>query len=400
MKRVYSIALAFALLLSGCAKTVEVENTDEVPVVSKKAEETESVSRTRVYGAFTVYYEDYILDKNTNGTTISAMLVYDYLGYPYTIPYMIDEEYELEKNKIYTFTIKDNIVEKPIEELEKLNLSTLLWEISGFEVVSFREFEEGEWGVETRGLQFESIDETTYFDQYTKRMPSLKTIDEYFEDFHEHESCQNGYVREVDLNGDGKSEKIVVEQLECNGGDGGYFPHVYSSDGEELIYQEDKYATPFDIDWNEGAVTISYNDEVLVDFTKENVKEIYYKLGSSEYYDISDLEETVMSAYDSKSDCASGFVVTDNGELIVKYYISGIYGHSDTFGYGVLHLTLDKENKWIVKPEFVFDSNPHKEVALDDSLEESTDEYIVSSSSPVETLPYDPDAEWNYVPLD
>ncbi len=41
-----------------------------------------------------------------------------------------------------------------------------------------------------------------------------------------------------------------------------------------------------------------------------------------------------------------------------------------------------------------------KEAALDDSLEETTEEYIVSSSSPVETLPYDPDAEWNYVPLD
>ncbi|WP_143002025.1 hypothetical protein [Pseudobutyrivibrio sp. 49] len=229
---------------------------------------------------------------------------------------------------------------------------------------------------------------------------SMNYISSYFIDSHEHESMKDGYTVKCDLNTDGKNEKIVVEQLECNGGDGGYFPHVYSSDGEELIYQEDKYATPFDIDWNEGAATISYNDEVLVDFTKENVKEIYYKLGSSEYYDISNIEGTVMSAYDSKSDCASGFVVTDNGELLVKYYISGAYGHSDTFGYGVLHLTLDKENKWTIKPEFVLDSDPHKEVALDDSLEESTDEYIVSSTSPVETLPYDPEAEWNYVPLD
>ena len=45
----------------------------------------------------------------------------------------------------------------------------------------------------------------------------------------------------------------------------------------------------------------------------------------------------------------------------------------------MLHLTLDKENKWTIKPEFVLDSDPHKEVALDDSLEETTDEYIVSS---------------------
>ncbi len=41
-----------------------------------------------------------------------------------------------------------------------------------------------------------------------------------------------------------------------------------------------------------------------------------------------------------------------------------------------------------------------KDKELDDSLAETSEEYIVSSSSPVKTLPYDPEAEWNYVPLD
>ena len=52
----------------------------------------------------------------------------------------------------------------------------------------------------------------------------------------------------------------------------------------------------------------------------------------------------------------------------------------------------------IQKPGGILEKGKDEE--LDDSLEETTDEYIVSSSSPVETLPYEPDAEWNYVPLD
>ena len=190
----------------------------------------------------------------------------------------------------------------------------------------------------------------------TRVYGALKTIDEYFVDPHEHESCEDGYTKEVDLNNDGKNEKIVVEKLECNGGDGGYFPHVYSSSGEELVYQEDVYDSPFEIKWNKGAASIFYNGESLVEFTKENVKDIYFTQKNNEYYDLSDLEEYVMNGYDNISDPASGFVVTDDGELLVKYYISGVYGHSDTIGYGILHMTLDKDNKWTIKPEFVFDN--------------------------------------------
>lgn len=356
MKKIYSVALIVALLFTGCAKTIAVETTDEVTVTPSTAEVKEPVERTRVYGAFTVGYADYISNEDTNGTIAPAMLVYDYQGYPYTIPCLVDGQYELEKNKIYTFTIKDNIIEKPIEDLENMHLSTLLWENGGFEVVSCRESNEDDWGVESRGLEFESIDEKTYLEQYSLKQLNFKSIDEYFVDPHEHESCEDGYTKEVDLNNDGKKEKIVVEKLECNGGDGGYFPHVYSSSGEELVYQEDMYISPFEIEWSNGAAKIIYNGEPLVEFTKENVKDIYFTQKNNEYYDLSDLEEYVMNGYDDISDPPSGFVVTDDGELLVKYYISGAYGHSDTFGYGVLHMTLDKDNKWTIKPEFVFDN--------------------------------------------
>ncbi len=360
MKRVYYMALVLALLCTGCSKTNKVEATKETSAedtaVQSTTEGKESVERTRVFGAFTVYYDSYIPDKNTNGTTNVAMIVYDFQNYPYTIPYLVDAQHELEPNKPYTFTIEDKIIEESKEDLEKMTLSSLLWEYGDFEVVSFREANEDEWGVEQGGLQFESIDEKTYLEQYTLKMPTIKTIDEYFVDPHEHESCEDGYTKEVDLNNDGKNEKIVVEKLECNGGDGGYFPHVYSASEEELVYQEDVYDSPFEIKWNKGAASIFYNGEPLVEFTKENVKEIYFTQKNNEYYDLSDLEETIMTAYDNISDPPSGFVVTDDGQLLVKYYISGAYGHSDTIGYGILHMTLDKDNKWTIKPEFVFDN--------------------------------------------
>ena len=164
MKRIYSIALIAALLCTGCAKTIAVETTDEVIVTPSTAEVKEPVKRTRVYGAFTVYYDSYIPDKNSNGETNVAMIVYDYLGYPYTIPYYVDEGQELELNKPYTFTIEDEIIEEPIEVLEKMSLSSLRWDYGNFEVVSIREANEDEWGVESRGLQFESIDEKTYLE--------------------------------------------------------------------------------------------------------------------------------------------------------------------------------------------------------------------------------------------
>ncbi len=43
--------------------------------------------------------------------------------------------------------------------------------------------------------------------------------------------------------------------------------------------------------------------------------------------------------------------------------------------------------------------NAEKDKALIESQNETTDEYV-ESTSPEINLPYDPDAEWNYVPLD
>ena len=354
MKRIYCTVLVIAMLCTGCTQTVSENTTGEDFINPITEEVEESVARTRVYGAFTVFYEGLIPDKNTNGETNVAMIVSDFQSYPYTIPYYENVGDELEQNRPYTFTIKDIIIEKPIEELEATSLSDLLWQ-TGIEVVSCRECYEDEFGLEQRKLQFETLDEKIYFEQYTKKIPNLNSIDEYFDNPHEHESCDDGYTKETDLNHDGKNEKITVEKLDANGGDGGYFPHVYSSDGDELKYQEDVYDSPFEIKWNNGAVTIYYLDDVLLELTKENVKDIYFNKAATEGEDLSSLEEEIMHAYDTMADCASGFVVTDDGEMLVKYLIQGAYGHFDALGYGVLHLTLDEKNQWIMTPEFVLD---------------------------------------------
>jgi hypothetical protein len=68
-----------------------------------------------------------------------------------------------------------------------------------------------------------------------------------------------------------------------------------------------------------------------------------------------ELTDTVMINEEMRSDAASGFVITDNKEVIVKYYIQGKYGHVDCLGYGLLHLKLNKDNTWEISPEFVMD---------------------------------------------
>ncbi|SFO04191.1 hypothetical protein SAMN04487831_106159 [Pseudobutyrivibrio sp. UC1225] len=74
------------------------------------------------------------------------MIVSDFQSYPYTIPYYENVGDELEQNRPYTFTIKDIIIEKPIEDLEATSLSDLLW-LTGIEVVSCREYYEDEFGL-------------------------------------------------------------------------------------------------------------------------------------------------------------------------------------------------------------------------------------------------------------
>lgn len=185
------------------------------------------------------------------------------------------------------------------------------------------------------------------------------SIDKYFTNSHEHDSMDGDYIQTVDLNGDGKDETIVIEALMHNGGDGGYFPHVYDSNGVELIYQQDSEDSPFSIKWVDGDAEIYYGDEKISSLAKDFIITIYKeKLKVMDVMDNDEeINEAVLRNEEMRSDAASGFVITDDNELIVKYYIEGKYGHVDCLGYGLLHLTLNEDNTWNMEPEFVLDSD-------------------------------------------
>lgn len=184
------------------------------------------------------------------------------------------------------------------------------------------------------------------------------SIDKYFTNSHEHESMDGNYTKTVDLNGDGENETITIEPLMHNGGDGGYFPHVYNSDGDELVYQQDSEGSSFKIKWVDGNAIIFYDGQQISSLSKDYIFVIYKEKLDDMDLTISDeeLTNTILRNEEMCSDAASGFVVTADNELIVKYYIEGKYGHVDCLGYGLLHLKLNKDETWDIEPEFVLDS--------------------------------------------
>ena len=181
--------------------------------------------------------------------------------------------------------------------------------------------------------------------------------EDYFENAHEHKSMTDGYSEEADLNGDGKKEKIKVIDLGYQGGDGGYEPHVYGADGKELALPADTRQEPFSLKWTNGNAYVMRDDMVIASLTKDQVHELYLKKGYTE----DELEELEVIFNEDEvivGDDASGFVIGNKdgkSELIVKYLLSGKQGHADTFGYVLLHLTLNGDGTWNETPEYVTD---------------------------------------------
>ena len=210
-------------------------------------------------------------------------------------------------------------------------------------------------------------------DQYSTGLPAyikgsgekfvnlpFSNSDDYFEDVHEHRSMTDGYSEEADLNGDGKKEKIEVIDLGYNGGDGGYEPHVYNAAGKEIALPDDTRQEPFSLKWTDGNVEVMRGSKVIASLTKDQVHEFYLAKGYSEDK-LEELEDIFNKDEVIVGDDASGFVITENNgkpELVVKYLLSGKQGHFDTFGYVLLHLSLNEEGTWNETPEFVTDYDP------------------------------------------
>ncbi|SFC30228.1 hypothetical protein [Butyrivibrio sp. YAB3001] len=184
------------------------------------------------------------------------------------------------------------------------------------------------------------------------------SVSDYFTNPHEHESMKDGYTKEADLDGDGTPEKIVIEDLKYNGGDGGYLPHVYRANGEEIKLPMDTEVNPYAALWGEKNVEIFQEDVGIAALSWDEVKQIYQSKGYTEET-FEELRNNLSKDAWIRGDFASGFVIKDGGErpeLIIKFYMQGMGGHADTFGYILMHLTLNSDETWNhEKSEFVLD---------------------------------------------
>ena len=181
---------------------------------------------------------------------------------------------------------------------------------------------------------------------------------DYFVNPHEHESMKDGYIKEADLDSDGIPEKIVVEDLKYNGGDGGYLPHVYKEDGEEIKLPIDSESNPYATLWGDEDVEIFQEDVGIGALSWDEVKQIYQSKGYTEET-FEELRNNLSKDAWIRGDFASGFVINDDGkkpELIIKFYMQGMGGHADTLGYVLMHLTINSDGTWNQeKAEFVLD---------------------------------------------
>lgn len=177
------------------------------------------------------------------------------------------------------------------------------------------------------------------------------SIYNYFDNPHEG-GLESGTV---DLNGDGTLEEISVERLSNNGGDGGYIVHVKNAEtGEEIPLPEEIAGEqyPFSTIWNEDGLQVLFNGICIARYKTDFIYEIYEKKAIILSEHALDTEQTI------SGDAASGYSVYEDAEgtqLIIKYYLSGLEGHVDCFGYGLVHLKLLEDNTWEMRISFAVD---------------------------------------------
>lgn len=149
MKRFFGIVmiLAFSLcMMMGCGKDQTVDSAEE------------DVNRTIISGEFTVGVRDVIPDYCFDNVTPCVAIATQFQSYPFTI--FVGEEIgaQLEKGKQYVFSVEPVEVSYSVDELERMCLSSLVWEISGLKISGFRLAEEDELGLGSLQLTFTEID--------------------------------------------------------------------------------------------------------------------------------------------------------------------------------------------------------------------------------------------------
>ena len=142
--KIFTIVALF-LCIAGC-------NKSEVDVAIGEA-----TSRTTISGEFTVGVRDVIPDYCFDDVTPCIALVTEFQSYPFTI--YVGEEIgsQLQKENQYVFSIEPIEVNYSIEELQKMNLSSLVWEIGELKITGFRLAKEEELGLSSLQLTFTEV---------------------------------------------------------------------------------------------------------------------------------------------------------------------------------------------------------------------------------------------------
>ena len=146
LKIIFLLVLSFSLI--GCEKN-EISKLD--------ATTQENTSRSIISGEFTVGVRDVIPDYCLDDVTFCVALVTEFQSYPFTI--YVGEEIgsQLEIGHQYVFSIEPVEVNYSVEELQKRNLSSLVWEIDEFKITGFRFAKEDELGLDSLQLTFTEV---------------------------------------------------------------------------------------------------------------------------------------------------------------------------------------------------------------------------------------------------
>ena len=149
--------IGIVVVLGACGNQGAEQSKKETEILEEqKMIDTQTSSlETTVSGSFTVYVRDVIPDYCVDDVTPSLAVVTEFQSYPFTI--FVGEEIgsQLKIGMNYVFTIKPIVVNIAKEDLKSMNLSSLVWELPGFEITEFRLATENEIGLDSLHLMIE-----------------------------------------------------------------------------------------------------------------------------------------------------------------------------------------------------------------------------------------------------
>lgn len=163
----------------------------------------------------------------------------------------------------------------------------------------------------------------------------------------------------ADLNGDGKNEIILINDIGAQGGDGMYRLSVYQKQGtsyqslplpEKCSMEEEGFiGFTYALQWDgkQAKLVDGENNEILA-LDSASLKEQYPDSSFEEILNSMQGKEPDTVYADGICDAVTG---AEDGApaLFIKQYQSGLNGHADCIGYIITELKLNSDNSWKVQ---------------------------------------------------